>query len=447
MAIERYDLAGVPILTAQLLTGDTVTVSIYEKDGSSVSLDSNSATENVAGSGKYDYELNFTSKPVSGFNYFDIKFSGTLQTVWKSFSWDEDITKFQGKVWLDTNGGGSAGTAYPIGTPSQPVNNLADALTIAARINTTELVLKGTMTLSASVAGYRIEGRTNKNECEIDLNNQDITSTDFENLTLTGTANGLFYCTNCYLENITNIQCYAYDSQLTGTFVIASGGGFYLWRGTSRDPNPIQIDLNGDGKIALAEFSSQVAYSNMSSPASVIIQTGEILVTVSDTVTGGFMYFGGIGSVVDNSTGTMKIQYVLPGTIFDEQTALHTTSGSFGEKINDIPTNPMLDTEDGSSFTAIPDMALDSTVAKETNATTNKNEIVTDLDDIKGTGFVKDTDSLVDLSHGAGGLSAQEVRDSMALALSSGVITATDSIYDKLDNIYTFVLPVASFGD
>jgi len=30
-----------------------------------------------------------------------------------------------------------------------------------------------------------------------------------------------------------------------------------------------------------------------------------------------------------------------------------------------IPTNPMLDTEDGSSFTAIPDMAKDSTVAKE----------------------------------------------------------------------------------
>ena len=38
-----------------------------------------------------------------------------------------------------------------------------------------------------------------------------------------------------------------------------------------------------------------------------------------------------------------------------------------------------------------------SLVATETNATSNRDIIVTDLDDIKGTGFIKDTDSLVDI--------------------------------------------------
>ncbi len=51
------------------------------------------------------------------------------------------------------------------------------------------------------------------------------------------------------------------------------------------------------------------------------------------------------------------------------------------------------------------------------------------IDDVKGTGFVKNTDSLVNLSHGGSGLSKQEVRDAMALATAETPATGSVDKY------------------
>jgi len=70
-------------------------------------------------------------------------------------------------------------------------------------------------------------------------------------------------------------------------------------------------------------------------------------------------------------------------------------AGNLPSDIAAIPTNPVLDTEDGSSFTAIPDMATatnQSTIAGYID--TEIGTILDHLTDIKGTGFVKDTHSL-----------------------------------------------------
>lgn len=61
-------------------------------------------------------------------------------------------------------------------------------------------------------------------------------------------------------------------------------------------------------------------------------------------------------------TRPLKTQW---GTRWDAASDLGTDISNIGTGIAAIPTNPMLDTEDGSSFDSIPDMALDSTVAKE----------------------------------------------------------------------------------
>lgn len=84
-----------------------------------------------------------------------------------------------------------------------------------------------------------------------------------------------------------------------------------------------------------------------------------------------------------------------------------------------IPTNPMLDTEDGSSFSAIPDMATatnQSTIAGYID--TEIGAITDHLTDIKGTGFVKDTHSLPQCLTGTGTstLDAAGVRTAVGLA-------------------------------
>ena len=85
--------------------------------------------------------------------------------------WDEDLSTHLTKgsasealqidrsVSIDTVLG-EAGTAWPIGTHRYPVNNLADALTIAAARNIDELFIHGTLTIGATdnVDGYQFIG-------------------------------------------------------------------------------------------------------------------------------------------------------------------------------------------------------------------------------------------------------------------------------------------------
>jgi len=91
-----------------------------------------------------------------------------------------------------------------------------------------------------------------------------------------------------------------------------------------------------------------------------------------------------VGTRTLTSFGTLIVD------IWKELTSAIVTAGSIGKLL--------VDNVDAK----ISLQALNSTVAKEATATTNKNTIVTDLDDVKGTGFVKDTDSNVNLSHQAG---------------------------------------------
>jgi hypothetical protein len=85
----------------------------------------------------------------------------------------------------------------------------------------------------------------------------------------------------------------------------------------------------------------------------------------------------------------------LAATALSTDVWTNTKAGYLDAAISNIPTNPMRDTEDGTSFTAIPNMATatnQSTIAGYID--TEVGTIIEHLTDIKGTGFVKDTHSL-----------------------------------------------------
>ena len=85
--------------------------------------------------------------------------------------------------------------------------------------------------------------------------------------------------------------------------------------------------------------------------------------------------------------------------------------------ISGIPTNPMLDTEDGSSFSAIPDMATATNQGAIAGyIDTEIGAIITHLTDIKGTGFVKDTHSLPQCLTAAGFSTFDAASDKVYLA-------------------------------
>jgi len=78
------------------------------------------------------------------------------------------------------------------------------------------------------------------------------------------------------------------------------------------------------------------------------------------------------------------------------------SAGSIDEHLDNIPTNPMLDTEDGSSFTAIPDMAKESTLGTPANIDGGGATVADNLkklaDDNGGADYDATTDSLHEMS-------------------------------------------------
>lgn len=93
-----------------------------------------------------------------------------------------------GAVWIDTVDGTAGTTDFENGTVNNPVNSIADALTIAASVNLHIFhVLPGSsFTLAASVAGYEFRGFS----YSVALNGQSISGTLFENATITGNDSG-----------------------------------------------------------------------------------------------------------------------------------------------------------------------------------------------------------------------------------------------------------------
>lgn len=311
MAIQRYSLRETPILKGRLETGDTVTVAVYDSDGNAVGLDSNSATEQPAGTGVYKYELDFTTKPTSGENHYLIIFTGTYQNTKKEFSWDEDISEFNGGIHIDTVIG-TAGQGFPIGTEDTPSDNLTDALAIAARINTNKFKIKGSLTLDQPVSGYEFDAVQDFRNDVIVLNNQDISDCTFVKLKLTGQANGEAWFENCSFENVTDLNGYINECSTVGLSVNTLVSGDKMYFSASGAPGA-DLDLQGGAyTFAIGSCDGFVNIKNVSDASAIVFMSSRgAIITIDSTCTAGVIIVSGdAGGWTDNSgPGCIVLRY------------------------------------------------------------------------------------------------------------------------------------------
>lgn len=115
-----------------------------------------------------------------------------------------EYASFDGRVTIDVDNG-VAGTTYPIGTPTNPVNNLPDALSIATIRGFKTLELKSALTITTGqdVSGFTI--RSN-DFLELTVNSGAILeNTAFEQVSLYGVMSGVWnVLIDCWSYNITN---------------------------------------------------------------------------------------------------------------------------------------------------------------------------------------------------------------------------------------------------
>lgn len=136
--------------------------------------------------------------------------------------------EFQGGVWVD-GVNGESGTTFPIGTPSRPVNNFADAKTIANSVGLRVFKVIGDTTCSAPdlSGGFRFEA--GGADVNVTLTSCDVTGAQFDRLRLAGTlTGGNWDAERCHLAaGLAGVRG-TYDRCELGGEVILSGDAVFV---------------------------------------------------------------------------------------------------------------------------------------------------------------------------------------------------------------------------
>ena len=288
-----------------------------------------------------------------------------------------EFSSFNEGVTIDVNSG-FAGTTFPVGTLQAPVNNLADAKLIATVRGFDLIYIYGDFTFTATdnIDNFTIKGQSH---IKTTLTLEDGASTinsEFENATITGVLDGNASVTDCLVQNLTYVEGNIYDCVLTGTVTLAGTSPTRIIGCADGDPDGFTptFDMGGGGRdLVIAQYSGDVKVTNLSSPQYISIDLNSGVIWLDSTVTSGFFYLRGVGSVYDDSTNTTIYKRELVNVesvanqVWDETMADHLIAGTTGKKLYDGGTGDV-DTDAIAAavwdMVIYPDHVIDDTAGK-----------------------------------------------------------------------------------
>jgi len=256
---------------------------------------------------------------------------------------------YNGAVWLDPLVGNS-GTGYPLGTTQFPVDNDADADTIAGNLGFLEIRLVHSATLTSNHTDKKFFGRSPRTtQLTIDPG-ATLSGCEFENLLLTGTISGGTYITQCAIKNVSGLQGHFEQCVIregTNTLSGASIGMFNKCVAVSAtgpgSDIPI-VDCNGAGSnVAFRGLIGELKITNKTGPEPMSIALNGARVELDATVTDGSIRVFGVGELIDNSGGTAVVdrdelvspEYVMED-VWQAAAASFDDVNSMGSIMNDV---------------------------------------------------------------------------------------------------------------
>ena len=258
-----------------------------------------------------------------------------------------EFASYQGHVWIDMING-PAGVDFPIGTRQMPVDNVADALLIAAAVGLDKLAPLGNLTLASGedVSAFTILG-SGATTTTLTVDTGAITTnTQILECTVLGVLDGFMIIRDSVIGTSTVISSFAFQCAMaTGaTITLAGNDTFHFlscYSGTPGLGTPI-IDMGGSGpSLAMRDYNGGITLINKTGSEAVSLDINSGQVILDSTVTAGTIVVRGIGNLTDNSTGTTNVvtdgllnQELIADAIFDEDITTHTTTDSFGKWVN-----------------------------------------------------------------------------------------------------------------
>lgn len=218
-----------------------------------------------------------------------------------------EFASFNGGISFDQTSIYS-GTAYPVGTPQAPVNNLADAKAIGAARGLSTLFILGVghFVSGDELTSWTLIGKDpNVQHCHT-FGGGILTNCSIFNCHTAGSFYGTTNFHDCWLGNITHISGAATDCVLSGTIKLEPTTGSLTatdcHQGVNTDP---KIDCQGDASFNLSAYNGKITILNKSAGSTCAIDINSGQVILDSTLTGGTLNIRGIASFTNNSLGAI----------------------------------------------------------------------------------------------------------------------------------------------
>ena len=246
-----------------------------------------------------------------------------------------------GRVWLNT-ASANTGSAFPTdGTFLNPVNTLANALTVASgatqQIKRLHVMAGSSVTLASTYSGWNIDG----DGYVLALGGQNIGGTVFTHYgmcTGVGTGSNPIFDTGA-MGNVTLPPCVILNTGFTATLTVGATGDYLLLNCHSQVPGAAgpTIDMGtavGATNMNIRRWAGSITFNNIKAGDVVTIDTsGSSIVTVNGT--GGTIHIRGWAQeVVDNSSGAVTIYQTSTSDYLCKQVLAVET------KTNNLPSSP-----------------------------------------------------------------------------------------------------------
>ena len=215
-------------------------------------------------------------------------------------------------IHVDQNGG-TAGTAYPIGTERNPVNNITDALLIATAENLDKLKIKEDITIpaTADISNFTIIG-SHATKSQIIVSAGARTEfTQFENCYLKGTLDGQVIVRDSMVEDLFNFEGLLHQTMINAGTIQLGGtrSSHFLscYSGVAGQGTP-EIDFNNTSLgLAVRGMNGGLKFVNKPNAEAVTVDFNAGQLILDSTVAAGDIVVRGIYQLTDNSTGDTNV--------------------------------------------------------------------------------------------------------------------------------------------
>jgi len=260
-------------------------------------------------------------------------------------------SSFDGGVWLSV--GGIAGTAYPIGTPETPSNNLVDAHTIADDRGFTELnFLEDWTFTSADYIDHHhtLIGRGFNTSIFTFETGSTFLESAIKYATVTGEARGLSSFVECkfddfFINNTSNLDIILTNCLVGGTTKISPTytGTIYIvdsWSIPEVAISPIFNFNDTACSLQLRNYSGFITLINSTDNNDIRIFLTSGGVELDSTCTDGQVIITGVGTLIDNSgigmtveTSALINKSTIAKAVWDEPIKDHLDHETFGHEM------------------------------------------------------------------------------------------------------------------